>query len=233
MAINAVETPTTPVLGAPARDYSEVSQIDFMNLLVAQIQNQDPLSPMDNAEFTSQITQFNMLDRLTAMGQKLDASLLMSQSINNTAMLALVGRNCTVEGDVLHVTDGVASGNKINVTQPGAATVEVLDSDGAVVATFIETVDAGLNDLNWDGVLANGETAPDGEYSVRVNLVDSSNESFTGTTLMTGPVSGLRYENGIAVVEVFGEEFYVSDIYQVSQGTLPSTGEPAEEEIGG
>ncbi|RKZ11487.1 hypothetical protein DRQ50_13510, partial [bacterium] len=82
-----------PVLGAPARDSSEISDLDFMGLLVAQIQNQDPLSPMDNAEFTSQITQFNMLDRLTAMGQKLDDSLLMSQSINNTAMLALVGRN--------------------------------------------------------------------------------------------------------------------------------------------
>ena len=66
-----------------------------------------------------------------------------------------------------------------------------------------------------------------------MNLVDSSNESFTGTTLMTGPVSGLRYENGIAVVEVFGEEFYVSDIYQVSQGSLPSSSEPDSEETGG
>ena len=51
-------------MGAPARDYSEINQIDFMNLLVAQIQNQDPLSPMDNAEFTGQITQFTMLDEL-------------------------------------------------------------------------------------------------------------------------------------------------------------------------
>lgn len=216
MAINPVETATTPVLGAPARNYSEISQVDFMNLLVAQIQNQDPLSPMDNAEFTSQITQFTMLDELSSMSRKLDDSVLMAQSINNTAMLALVGRGITVEGDEVHVTDGEASNNQINVTQPGTATVEVLDSDGAVVATYIETVDVGLNDINWDGQLASGEVAADGEYSLRVNLVDSSNETFTGTTLMTGPVEGLRYENGIAVVEVFGEEFYVSDIYQVS-----------------
>jgi len=216
MPVHAVESSTTPVLGAPARDYSEINQIDFMNLLVAQIQNQDPLSPMDNAEFTSQITQFTMLDELATMTQKLDESVIMAQSINNTAMLALVGRNCTVLGDEVHVDAGVASGNKLNATQPGTASIEVRNGDGELVATYVRTVDEGLNDIGWDGKLANGETAPDGEYSLEVSMVNSQNNTVSATTLMTGPVQGLRYENGIAVVTVHGEEFYVSDIYQVS-----------------
>ena len=216
MPVQGVESSTTPVLGAPARDYSEINQVDFMNLLVAQIQNQDPLSPMDNAEFTSQITQFTMLDELAAMGQKLDESVLMAQSINNTAMLALVGRSCTVEGDAIAVSAGVATGNKLNATQPGTATVTVRDADGNVVASYHETVDKGLNDISWDGVLSSGEVAPDGEYSLSVSMVNNQNQSVSATVLMTGPVQGLRYENGIAVVEVHGEEFYVSDIYQVS-----------------
>jgi len=58
--------------------------------------------------------------------------------------------------------------------------------------------------------------APDGEYSLSVSMVNNQNHSVSTTTLMTGPVEGLRYENGIAVVQVHGEEFYVSDIYQVS-----------------
>ena len=217
MPVSAVETATTPVVGAPARDYSQINQIDFMNLLVAQIQNQDPLSPMDNAEFTSQITQFTMLDELAAMGSKLDESLVMAQSINNTAMLALVGRSCTVAGAEVHVAGGEASGNQLNATEPGTATVEVRNADGQVVATYFKTVDAGLNDIGWDGKLASGEDAPDGEYSLKVSMVNASNETVVGhTTLMTGAVQGLRYENGVAVVKVHGEEFYVSDIYQVS-----------------
>ncbi len=216
MPVHGVETATTPVVGAPARDYSEINQIDFMNLLVAQIQNQDPLSPMDNAEFTSQITQFTMLDELASMTQKLDESVIMAQSINNTAMLALVGRDCTVLGDEVAVTGGAATGNKLNATEPGTATVEVKNEDGETVATYFKTVDVGLNDIGWDGKLANGEAAPDGEYSLDVSMVNSSNETVSATTLMTGPVEGLRYENGIAVVQVHGEEFYVSDIYQVS-----------------
>ena len=52
------------VIGQAERDYAEISKIDFMALLVAQIKNQDPMSPMDNAEFTSQITQFTMLEEM-------------------------------------------------------------------------------------------------------------------------------------------------------------------------
>ncbi len=85
-----------------------------------------------------------------------------------------------------------------------------------MVASYIRTVDDGLNDVGWDGTLANGDEAPDGAYTLDVSMVNSSNETVSATTLMTGPVQGLRYENGIAVVQVHGEEFYVSDIYQVS-----------------
>ena len=216
MPVSAIPSATTPVLGAASRDYSEISQVDFMNLLVAQIQNQDPLSPMDNAEFTSQITQFTMLDEVTALGQKFEENLVMSQSINNTAMLALVGRSCTVAGDEVHVSGGEASGNKISCADAGTATVEVLDADGNVVATYHRTVDAGLNDIDWDGELANGDVAEDGEYSLRVTVENAAGGRIEATTLMTGAVEGLRYEGGVAVVTVHGEEFYVSDIYQVS-----------------
>ena len=61
-----------PVVGQPARDYTDVDKMDFMTLLVAQIKNQDPMSPMDNAEFTSQITQFTMLDEMKSMNAKLE-----------------------------------------------------------------------------------------------------------------------------------------------------------------
>jgi flagellar basal-body rod modification protein FlgD len=206
---------TGPVIGAASRDISEVNKLDFMNLLVAQIQHQDPLSPMDNAEFTGQITQFTMLEELQGLAAKMDENVLMSQSINNTAMLALVGKNVTVEGDTTRVTDGVATETVVVTAGPGTAEVTVTDSGGNVVRTYKAPVSGGLSAVSWDGLDDDGEAAVDGEYTVSVSVTNSGKD-LPVTTLMTAPVEGLRYENNIAVVMVNGREYFVSDIYKVS-----------------
>jgi flagellar basal-body rod modification protein FlgD len=215
MSVSEVQTSTTPILGASARDYSQMTEIDFMNLLVTQIQNQDPLSPMDNAEFTNQITQFTMLEQLTGLGSKMDNQILMAQAINNTAMLALVGRNVTVEGDSVTVDDKVASRSMLNAGGAGTATIEVLDEQGEVVRTYTKDIQAGLNTITWDGKLDDDEVAPDGSYKLRVTVEDAGGTTVPATLLMTGPVESLRYENNIAVVSVFGQDFNVADIYLV------------------
>ncbi|MFO7653897.1 MAG: flagellar hook capping FlgD N-terminal domain-containing protein [Candidatus Krumholzibacteriia bacterium] len=216
MPVNGVSNSTGPVLGAPARDYGQTSKLDFINLLVAQIRNQDPLSPMDNAEFTSQITQFTMLEELQKLGGKLDDDLMVSQSLNNTAMLALVGRKVTVEGDKVWLTGEGASRTYVDAAGTGRATIEIVDANGKVVETYHRDLVAGRNDVTWDGYLDDEEQpAAEGEYTLRVS-VEKDGVPVQHVTLMTGAVTGLRYENGIAVVEVGGDEFYVSEIYKVS-----------------
>lgn len=204
-----------PVAGAPARDYANIGKLDFMQLLVAQIQNQDPLSPMDNAEFTGQITQFTMLEEMQAQSAKLDENLLMAQAINNTAMLGLVGKNVTVEGNGLTLSGGEATETMIASKGPGRAVISVTDATGRVVRTYQEDVKSGLNSVTWDGKLADGALAPDGDYTISVKVLNGDAE-VPFTTLMTGPVEGLRYVNNVAVVMVGGREFPVSDIYKVS-----------------
>ena len=213
--IQGITDGTGPVAGAAARDYSQIDKLDFMQLLVAQIQNQDPLSPMDNAQFTGQITQFTMLEEMQAQSGKLDESLAMAQSINNTAMLGLVGKSVTVEGNGVTVADGEASDTVLACAGPGQAVIEVTDSSGRVVRTYSKSVQQGLNTVGWDGTLDDGATAADGDYTVSVKVTNGDTD-VNFTTLMTGPVQGLRYVNGVAVVMVGGREYYVSDIYKVS-----------------
>ena len=206
-----------PVLGAPARDYSEVSDLDFMSLLVAQIQNQDPLSPMDNAEFTSQITQFSMLDELTGMQTLLEENLAVGQSINNTSMLALVGKNVTVEGDTVSIADGETSENMLTTSLPGMARIEVTDSSGKVVRTYTKEVEPGMSDVSWDGKDGAGNVMDDGDYTISVTVMGKADGAeLPFTTLMTRAVEGMRYENNIAVVMLGGQDYYVTDIYKVS-----------------
>jgi flagellar basal-body rod modification protein FlgD len=215
MPVTGITDGYGPVVGQPARDYTVVDKMDFMTLLVAQIKNQDPMSPMDNAEFTSQITQFTMLDEMKSMNSRLEENLLVGQTINNTAMLGLVGKNVTVEGNKIWMTDGKASESVVAADGPGTVVVEVTDDTGHVVATYRESIERGLNDVTWDSKLDNGEQAGDGNYSISVTPADGS-EGLSFTTLMTGAVEGLRYENNSAVVIIGGVEFYVADIYKVS-----------------
>ncbi len=215
MPIERIATSTGPVLGQPERDIGEVSKLDFMTLLVAQIQNQDPTSPMDNAEFTSQITQFTMLDEMSAVNDKLEESIMVGQSANNTAMLALVGKDVTVEGNAVTLEGGVASENVINSQGPGIAVVKVMDENGNQVDTYTVEVTSGLNDASWDGIDNDGNPLTDGRYSLDVSVTNSGLD-VPFNTLLTGSVDGLRYENNVAVVMVDSHEYYVSEIYKVS-----------------
>lgn len=215
MPIQGITDGTSAVLGQPERDTSEISKLDFMTLLVAQIQNQDPTSPMDNAEFTSQITEFTMLDELTAMNDKLDESIMVGQSVNNTAMLALVGKDVTVVGDSVDVNGGTTSENVVNTQGPGTAFVDVMDANGNVVDHYEVNVSGGLSDISWDGLDDNGDPYADGQYTLDVSMSNSGID-VPFELLKTGAVEGLRYENNVAVVSVGDQEYYVSEIYKVS-----------------
>jgi len=215
MPVSGITDGYGPTLGRPVRDYTAVDKMDFMTLLVAQIKNQDPMSPMDNAEFTSQITQFTMLDEMKSMNAKLEENLLVGQTINNTAMLGLVGKNVTVEGNRIWLDGDGPSESMLAADGSGTAVVEIIDDTGHVVATYRKDVTRGLNDLSWDGLLANGEKAGEGNYTISVEMAEGDTD-VQFTTLMTGPVEGLRYDNNMAVVIIGGVEFYVADIYKVS-----------------
>jgi flagellar basal-body rod modification protein FlgD len=215
MAVQGITDGYGSVIGQATRDYSEVGKLDFMTLLVAQIKNQDPMSPMDNAEFTGQITQFTMLEELETMSSTMEENLMMSAALNNTAMLGLVGKDVTVEGDRVEVSNGAVGGNALACEGPGLAEIEILNEDGDVVHSFQQAVDKGLNDISWDGVLEDGTTIEDGDYTMSVSVTNQDID-VEAITLMTGPVEGLRYDNNVGIVTIGGEDFYVSEIYQIS-----------------
>ncbi len=195
----------------------DLGMSQFMSLLVTQIQNQDPFSPMDNQQFISQLTQFTSLEQLQKINDALGDNMTVSQSLNNTLLLDLVGRRATVPGSRFTVAEGEASPLKVQASAGGTATVTVKNAAGQVVSTYDREVAAGWDDVSWNGRLADGSVAPDGEYTYEISMVDRSGNPVTTSTYVTGLVDSLRFENGIAMVTVAGVEYYVSEIAQVSR----------------
>jgi flagellar basal-body rod modification protein FlgD len=216
MSVTEVTSSSGVVVGAQTSSTNELDNQDFMNLLIAQIQNQDPLSPMDNTEFQQQLTQLTTLEELQSISAALEQQMTLTQSLNNTMMVDLVGRDVTVVGNRVSVNGGETSSNVIQVDQAGAATVEVRDASGVLVDSYTVELTAGSNDVSWDGLI-DGEPAEDGTYALTISAVDSAGNGVAHTALMTAPVRAIRFENNAAIVEVAGTEYYVSEIYAVSR----------------
>jgi flagellar basal-body rod modification protein FlgD len=221
MAVEVNATSATSSYGsgytASSTASEELGMDQFLSLLIAQIRNQDPLSPMDNQQFISQLTQFTQLEQLQGMNSRLEDSMTLTQSLNNTMMLGLVGRPVTVAGDGVTVSGGEVSRSQVSVAVGGTATVEVRDSTGRLVRTYQEPVEAGLADVTWDGQDDDGEQVEDGSYELTVTVVDRQGNEVENTLFMTGTVESLKFVNNLAVVEVGGQDYYVSEILAVNR----------------
>lgn len=190
-------------------------QDQFLQLLITQIQNQNPLDPLDNAQFTSQLSQFAMLEELTAMNASLEQNMVYSQSLNNTMLLGMVGKHAVVEGNDVTMADGEATSSQIQSSAAGVATVEIANESGTVVATYTQEVAPGWNDLTWDGHLEGGDTAADGTYTVSVSVADRAGNDVSAVTYMSGIVQSIRFENNLALLNIGGRDYYASEIAKV------------------
>lgn len=167
-------------LGSAVKKKEELGQEEFMRLLVAQLNNQDPTKPMDNAEFLTQIAQFSTVDGIQNMETSL--SNLGESMVSTRAIQAssLVGR------DVISASNQAAfvPGEEIEgvVAMPVSASavqVQVSDSAGQLVKVLdIGNVGAGIHKFSWDGLLNDGASISAGNYQVTASgLIDGAVEA--------------------------------------------------------
>jgi flagellar basal-body rod modification protein FlgD len=216
MTVSSIDNSSQGAYTAAASGVNSSSQEDqFLQLLITQIQNQDPLNPMDNAQFTSQLTQLSSLDQLEMLNSNMEQNIMYSQSLNNTMMLGVVGHTATVPGSDVALTDGAASRNSITTGAGGTATVKILDEDGVEVTSFTEAVTYGTNDIIWNGEDKNGDVMPDGTYTMEIDVVDSAGDALAFDSYMTGVVDSIRFENNTAVMNINGTDYYAAEILEI------------------
>ena len=142
-----------------------LGQQDFLKLMTVQIQNQDPLKPMENTEFFSQIAQFSTVSGI----EKLQAA-------------ALIGRDVLTPSKVGVLYDTGLEG-AIDVPSSGAVKLEVRDADGALVRTLnLGTQPAGQISFNWDGIGANGTALPPGLYQIAATVQGAGTAAIAAST---------------------------------------------------
>lgn len=155
----------------------------FLQLLVTQLKNQDPLSPQDNTAFVAQLAQFSSLEATQNLSTSVDNIASQYQSSQALQASALVGRSVIVDsGSAVVDTSKGLNGSVVVPASNSDTTIKVYDTKLNVVATIdMGAQDAGTKPFTWDGKAADGTVAPAGTYS----FVATGTADGAGTTLTT------------------------------------------------
>ncbi|PRB80564.1 flagellar hook assembly protein FlgD [Pseudomonas sp. MYb185] len=145
----------------------ELGKNEFLQLLVAQLNNQDPLSPQENGEFIAQLAQFSTVEGIEKMNSTMDSMVSSFQSSQALQASSLVGRTVIIPTDEAMVdTDSDFTGQLALPHASPAVVVNVYDEAGSVVATInMGGLDAGIHEFVWDGQDASGNPLPSGKYT--------------------------------------------------------------------
>ncbi|MHA7684755.1 flagellar hook assembly protein FlgD [Cupriavidus sp. PET2-C1] len=180
-------------------------QNSFLTMLVTQMNNQDPLNPMDNSQLTSQLAQISQVSGMQTLNTTLNS--LLSQVSASRAMdsAALIGHTVMVPGNATTVASGVPG--QIGVDLPATAdavTVSVLDKDGNVVRTIdMKGQTAGVHDIAWDGKNDAGVAVADGDYSFKVTAT-ANGKNVAPVALVYGKVNSISGDSTGVLVDIGG-----------------------------
>lgn len=219
MDISQISPQGIPATSSATGSLSQVGQDTFLQLLIAQLEHQDPLSPMDNVQFTAQLAQFNTLEQMEKMNQSLQALLSAQEITNNVQAASLVGKEVRARGNVVRVDGGRSSDLSYYLAADSAqVTINIFNESGNLVQTLNQsTQNAGEHTVSWNGKDAQGNSLPDGNYLFVVTATDAAGKNVPVDTFLEGPVEEVVYEANRPYVVVEGNWIDISAIVSVKE----------------
>jgi flagellar basal-body rod modification protein FlgD len=195
--IPTIETDTMQTTGK-----ADLDQADFMKLFLAELQYQDPMDPMDNAEMASQMAEFSNMEATNRMADSIDELLEYTTSQNNLQLLTLLDQNVRVIGSTIGVTDGeIGEGEFVLAEEADSAFLEITDAGGKLIMLEdLGALSAGSHALDWDGTDTMGAEVEDGAYSFKIKAYTSSGQQIRADYTATGKVTGVDYSSGTAML---------------------------------
>ena len=203
---------TSPSTNGPSdgTDTAAGTEDRFLKLLVAQMRNQDPLNPLDNAQVTSQLAQINTVRGIEQLNASMTTMAAASSNVSPVAALGLLGRQVLIEGSEFEWSAGSAAIANPDPSMPDpapsktarlgfelpaaarAVRVELIDASGQVVHAYeAADVEAGVHTFDWEGTDAEGAIARDGKYRLRAYAAGYDSAELKIEALVPARVSGV------------------------------------------
>lgn len=227
MAVSAITTQSVPSMVDERSPTSVLGKDDFLNLLVAQLRNQDPLKPMESTEFTAQLAQFSSLEQLYNVNDNLGDLETSQAAMHNNQAVSMIGKTAWARGSIVQKADNAPVDLHFGLDKAASESmVNIYDAQG----NFINTISAGAREagkhvLSWDGTNDAGSTVPDGNYQFEVLAGDAQGNYITSETFVVGVVSGVSFDQGTVHLKINDLSVPMQSIVHVADtdGTGQST----------
>lgn len=179
----------------------------FLRLLTTQLQNQDPLNPMDNTEFVAQLAQFSSVEGITNLNSSMKGVSSGIAEMSGYSTATLVGRTVKAEGDVFGFNGSPVSLGIGLVKRAETVNVSVYDSNGRMVRRMgLGAKGEGYHAVQWDGKDSMGQAVAPGRYAFAVEAKDAKGAQVGYYPYVTGTVTGVSLDAGAASLLVGGVE---------------------------
>ena len=210
--------PTTNSEGNSLTSGASLGKNDFLKLLVAQLEHQDPLAPQEGQEFAAQLAQFSSLEQLTNINDNLEASQAFDLALSNSSMVNLIGKTVDAPGNKFELGEGETETLSFSLGEDSSeVTIDIFNSAGTNVSTLsLGAQSGGQKEFVWPGTDSSGVPLPAGTYTFGVTAEDASGNFVETGTFSAGVVTDIIFEEGETFAIVNGQKVSVNEISKVS-----------------
>lgn len=201
------------------QDNDVMGKDDFLTLLVAQLQHQDPLNPAESTEFTAQLAQFSSLEQLQNIDATLSGFEVYQSTLNNIQSSGFIGKTVTATGSMFAVNDGNPDPIRFDLAnQADSVYVQIYDNYGG----FVTDIQAGARQpgeqqVAWDGRDSNGTAVADGPYTFTIMAMNNDGAIVSSTSYTTGIVNGIDYKTGATNLLINDREVPISSVIRIEE----------------
>ncbi len=175
----------------------------FLTMLTVQLQNQDPLSPMDSTEFTNQLVMFSQLEQEIKANDNLEQVIALQQSAEATAALSYLGTEIEAQSSAVYLDGGSTEFSYDMPVGAHTTSITVFDADGNIIKTLPAETDPGHHSGSWNGLNEQGVLQADGIYSILVSALDQDDVPLDPVSVfLKGTATGVTQESGQTFVQV-------------------------------
>ncbi|MEH6951465.1 flagellar hook capping FlgD N-terminal domain-containing protein [Nitrobacter sp. NHB1] len=187
----------------------------FLTLLTTQLQNQNPLDPLDTNQFTQQLVQFAGVEQQLKTNDQLTSLVSLQQTAQATQALDFVGKNAVVDGSTATMANSAATW-QLGVPAASTLTVNIANSTGQNVFSGSYGVNAGDNQVfSWNGLGNDGTQWPDGKYTLTATAADASGNPVPVSTQIQGQVNSVDLTQSPPLLSIGGQTYTISQIKRI------------------
>ncbi|MES1158426.1 MAG: flagellar hook capping FlgD N-terminal domain-containing protein [Terricaulis silvestris] len=226
--INTINTNNASAITTNSNGATALSQLGdnfntFLTLLTAQLQNQDPMSPMDSNQFTQQLVQFSQVEQQIQTNDNLKTLISSYQTSTSGTALSYLGKDAILQSSDTTLSNGVANWAYAFDKAPSEATLSVEDAQGHIVYSQDGDATTGNHLFSWNGQQTNGSTAPAGVYSLVVTAKDSTGASVDSTITTRETIMGVDFSSSSPQVLTASGSHDISDVKTIIDASAGST----------